>query len=108
MELRGYDTGTYYWKVAAIDAGGAEGRFSDLWRFALARAPASTLLPPTLSVETLELKGNVLHVRGRTEPGATLIAERGADRRATRRLLQRVRHLRAGGERGRRAGAPPA
>lgn len=72
MELRGYDTGTYYWKVAALDANGAEGRFSDLWRFALAKAPASTLLPPTLSVETLELKGNVLHVRGRTEPGATL------------------------------------
>jgi hypothetical protein len=72
VELRGFETGTYYWKVAALDAGGAEGSFSDLWRFTLVRAPASALAPPALNVEALELKGNVLHVRGRTEPGATL------------------------------------
>ena len=29
--------------------------------------------PPPLSVDALELKGNVLHVRGRTEPGASLV-----------------------------------
>jgi hypothetical protein len=27
---------------------------------------------PPLGIDQLELKGNVLHVRGRTEPGATL------------------------------------
>jgi hypothetical protein len=72
MELRAFETGTYYWKVAAVDANGSEGSFSDLWRFTLVKAPPSTLAPPPLAVEALELKGNVLHVRGRTEPGATL------------------------------------
>jgi hypothetical protein len=72
MELRGLDAGSYYWKVAAIDAKGVEGGFSELWRFTLSRAPATSVQPP-LSVDTLELKGNVLHVRGRTEPGASLL-----------------------------------
>ncbi len=72
MELRGLEAGSYYWKVAAVDTKGVEGAFSELWRFTLSKAPASNV-PPPLAVETLELKGNVLHVRGRTEPGATLV-----------------------------------
>jgi hypothetical protein len=72
MELRGLDAGSYYWKVAAIDARGAEGGFSEMWRFTLAKAPTSAATPPLLTIETVELKGNVLHVRGRTEPGASL------------------------------------
>jgi len=71
MELRGLDPGSYYWKVAAVDANGVEGSFSAPWRFTLSKAPAGE--PPPLSVDSLELKGNVLHVRGRTEPGATLL-----------------------------------
>ncbi|HXY40853.1 MAG TPA: FecR domain-containing protein [Vicinamibacteria bacterium] len=70
MELRGLEAGTYYWKVAAVDTGGAEGGFSDLWRFSLTKAPAGP--SPALLVDTLELKGNVLHARGRTDPGASL------------------------------------
>lgn len=69
FELRGLDKGAYYWKVAGINAAGAEGGFSEVWRFSLAQ---STLPKPPLAVETLELKGNVLHVRGRTEAGASL------------------------------------
>jgi hypothetical protein len=72
MELRGLDAGTYYWKTSAVDAKGSEGGFSDLWRFTLSKAPPSPVSPPPLTLETLELKGNVLHVRGRTEAGATL------------------------------------
>ncbi|MGE5125782.1 MAG: FecR domain-containing protein [Betaproteobacteria bacterium] len=72
MELRGLDAGSYYWKVAAVDANGAEGGFSDLWRFTLAQAPPSKAQPPPLGIDALELKGNVLHARGRTEPGAGL------------------------------------
>jgi hypothetical protein len=72
MELRGLDAGSYYWKVAAIDAKGVEGGFSDVWRFSLGKAPSSNV-QPALSVDALELKGNVLHVRGRTEPGAVLV-----------------------------------
>jgi hypothetical protein len=72
LEVRGLEAGSYYWRVAAIDARGSEGSFSDTWRFTLASAPASANPPPPLALETAELKGNVLHVRGRTEPGATL------------------------------------
>lgn len=72
LEVRGLDAGSYYWKVAALDGRGSEGSFSDAWRFTLAAAPTSTGPPPPLVFETAELKGNVLHVSGRTEPGATL------------------------------------
>ncbi len=73
IELRGLDAGSYYWKVSAIDDAGEEGGFSELWHFTLAKAPQTAATPPVLDVEVLELKGNVLHVRGRTEPGATLV-----------------------------------
>lgn len=72
LEVRGLDAGSYYWKVAALDGRGSEGSFSDAWRFTLAAAPTSTGPPPPLVFEAAELKGNVLHVSGRTEPGATL------------------------------------
>ncbi|HSD67516.1 MAG TPA: FecR domain-containing protein [Vicinamibacteria bacterium] len=72
MELRALDAGVYYWKVAAIHADGAEGGFSDLWRFTLAKAAPVAAAPPPLVFEAAELKGNVLHVQGRTEPGANL------------------------------------
>jgi hypothetical protein len=72
LEMRGLEAGSYYWKVAAIDARGSEGGFSDPWGFSLAAAPASVSPPPTLVFEAAELKGNILHVRGRTAPGATL------------------------------------
>jgi hypothetical protein len=70
MELRALDAGAYYWKVAAIDASGAEGGFSDLWRFTLSKAPQSAEAPPPLVLEAAELKGNILHVQGRTEAGS--------------------------------------
>ena len=72
LEVRGLEAGSYYWKVAALDGRGSEGSFSDAWRFTLAAAPTSTGPPPPLVFEAAELKGNVLHVSGRTEPGATL------------------------------------
>ena len=70
LELRSLDAGSYYWKVAAVGASGAEGGFSDLWRFTLTKAPQSTAAPPPLVVEVAELKGNILHVQGRTEAGS--------------------------------------
>jgi hypothetical protein len=72
MELRTLDAGSYYWKVAAIGGEGVEGAFSDPWRFTLAKAPPVAASPPLLVIDAAELKGNVLHVRGRTEPGASL------------------------------------
>ncbi|HSD26929.1 MAG TPA: FecR domain-containing protein [Vicinamibacteria bacterium] len=72
MELRALEAGVYYWKVAAILPDGIEGSFSDLWRFTLAKAAPAVASPPPLVLDAAELKGNVLHVRGRTEPGAKL------------------------------------
>ena len=75
MELRALEAGVYYWKVAAVRPDGVEGSFSDLWRFTLAKATPVAASPPALVFEAAELKGNVLHVRGRTEPGANLSLE---------------------------------
>jgi hypothetical protein len=58
--------------VAALDARGSEGSFSETWRFTLASAPPTVGPPPPLAFDAAELKGNILHVRGRTEAGATL------------------------------------
>ena len=78
LELRALEAGSYYWKVAAVDGAGAEGGFSDLWRFTLTKAPQSTSPPPPLVLEAAELKGNILRVQGRTEAGSqvTLNGER--------------------------------
>jgi hypothetical protein len=59
--------------VAAVAAAGLEGAYSETWRFTLAKTVVRTGPPPALQIETLELKGSVLHVRGQTEPGATLL-----------------------------------
>ena len=74
MELRGFEVGKYYWKVAAVDASGIEGGFSEVSRFSVARqGPGQESdAPPPLSLETLEPSGNVLHVKGRTGLGASL------------------------------------
>jgi hypothetical protein len=75
LELRALDVGRFYWKVAAVDANGLEGSFSDLSQFSISRPPpgqAQDTAPPALSLEGLEPSGNVIHVKGRTEPGASL------------------------------------
>lgn len=74
MELRGLEVGTYYWKVAAVDKDGTEGSFSDFATFRVTKptAAASAAPPPPLTLETLEARGNILQVKGRTEVGASL------------------------------------
>ncbi len=74
MELRGLDVGTYYWKVAAVDKDGVEGSFSEFATFRVTKptAVASAAPPPRLTLETLEARGNILQVKGQTEPGASL------------------------------------
>jgi hypothetical protein len=75
VELRGLDVGKYYWRVAAIDKGGEEGGFSDFARFTVASAGASGRgdgPPPPLAIELLDVRQNILQVKGKTEPGASL------------------------------------
>lgn len=75
VALRGLEAGRYYWRVAAVAKDGAEGSFSDFSRFAITR-PASGRAgsgpPPPLVVESLEVRNNILQIKGRSEPGATV------------------------------------
>ena len=74
LELRGLEVGKYYWKVAAVDSNGVEGSFSEFYRFSVTRpGPGQAAdTPPSLDIESLEPSGNILHVKGRTEPGVNL------------------------------------
>src|SRR5262249_29932403 len=67
LELPGLRPGTYYWRVASCDAHDREGAFAALSRFLLAAVSG-----PPLVVESVELRRNVAHVRGRTVAGAAL------------------------------------
>ena len=61
--------------MAAVDKDGAEGSFSDFARFTVSRPQGGargTGDPPPLVIESIEVRQNILQVRGRTEPGATL------------------------------------
>ena len=75
VELRGLETGKYYWRVAAVDHAGVEGPFSEFARFTVSR-PQGVVpgagAPPMLVMQPLEVRANILQVKGRTEPGATL------------------------------------
>jgi hypothetical protein len=75
VEVRGLDTGKYYWRVAAVDGDGIIGKFSDFARFTVAR-PTGTSQgdgpPPVLTIDTLDVRANILQIKGRTEPGATV------------------------------------
>ena len=71
--LTGLDEGRYYWRVAAIDAQGNEGGFSEPGRFRVTRLRANAgVPPPALLISSLETRANILQIKGRTEPGATV------------------------------------
>jgi hypothetical protein len=75
VQLQGLDTGKYYWRVAAIDREGVEGAYSEFARFTVVRRGgpgAAGGPPPPLAIQELELRTNILQIKGRTEPGATV------------------------------------
>ena len=74
MELRGLEVGKYYWRVTAVDASGLEGSPSELSLFSITKPnPGQGQdAPPSLGLEIIEPKSNILHVKGRTEPGVSL------------------------------------
>lgn len=75
VEVQGLDTGKYYWRVAAVDKEGAEGAYSEYWRFAVNRPQggvATSASRPPLLIETFDVRANILQVKGRTESGATI------------------------------------
>jgi len=74
VELRGLDVGKYYWRVAAVDKEEAEGSFSDFARFTVARPTTAQGdgPPPPLLIESIDVRTNILQIKGRTEPGAAV------------------------------------
>jgi hypothetical protein len=75
QELRGLEPGKYYWRVAAVDKDGEEGNFSDFARFTVSRPSAGSGgdgPPPPLVIESVDVRTNILQVKGKTEPGATI------------------------------------
>jgi len=74
VQLRGLETGRYYWKVAAVSASHVEGSFSEFHRFTVARqAPGVVVPPPPLTLEAFDLRANILQLKGQTEPGASVL-----------------------------------
>lgn len=75
VELRGLDIGKYYWRVSAVDKEDAEGAFSDFARFTVTRPMGSAAgqgPPPPLIIESLDVRGSIMQIKGKSEPGATL------------------------------------
>ena len=75
QEIRGLEEGKYYWRVAALAKDGTEGSFADFWRFSVTKpkqATGSGGTPPPLAIELLDVRTNILQIKGRTEPGATI------------------------------------
>ena len=75
IEVRGLDAGKYYWHIAAIDKDDSEGAFSDFAKFSVMRpagASAGEGPPPPLAIEALDVRTNILQIKGKTEAGATV------------------------------------
>jgi len=70
--LSGLVEGRYFWRVAAIDSQGNEGAFSEAGRFRVTKLRSSGAPPPALVISSVETRANILQIKGRTEPGATV------------------------------------
>jgi hypothetical protein len=70
--LTGLDVGRYYWRVAAIDPQGNEGAYSEPGSFRVTTLRNTGGPPPALIISSMETRANILQVKGRTEPGATV------------------------------------
>jgi len=78
VRIPGLGEGTYYWRVAALDAAGTESAFSEIRRFKVSPARVRTAedrVPPALQVSEFLPSGHLLIINGRTEPGALLSIE---------------------------------
>jgi hypothetical protein len=69
--------GTFHWRVQAVDAHGNESPWSAAGRFTISRRPPPTPTSSSvpLHIDDIEVKGNVVFVRGTTAPGATVTVD---------------------------------
>jgi hypothetical protein len=68
--------GSYFWRVAAIDASGRPSDWSAVRRFRMGVEPATSggrqALPPQLTVSAPQQMGNLFLVFGKTDPGVVV------------------------------------
>jgi hypothetical protein len=83
-ELKGLNVGRYFWRVAAVNKDGLEGAFSRVNFFAVVEpvtpqpvaTPEPVQGPPRLTLQAVEeVAPGVVHVGGRTEPGAEVTVD---------------------------------
>jgi hypothetical protein len=86
-EIKGLNVGRYFWRVSAINKDGLEGGFSRVSFFAVVEPevplPAPTPTPgpkaPTLLLQAVDqVAPGIVHVGGRTDPGATVTVDGNA------------------------------
>jgi hypothetical protein len=70
-EVTGLEPGDYFWAVVATDAQNRSSEPSDVSKFTLAEQSRSQDM--LLEVESTQLHGTVVEIRGQTEPGAALM-----------------------------------
>jgi len=70
-EVTGLDSGDYFWEVVATDAKNRTSDPSDVFKFTL--APEGKTQGMLLEIESTQLHGAVVEIRGQTEPGAVLM-----------------------------------
>jgi len=81
-ELPGLDVGRYFWRIAAVNKDGMEGAFSRVSFFSVVEpeaprpTPAAGPRPPALAMLSLdEVAPGIVHVGGRTDPGAAVTVD---------------------------------
>jgi hypothetical protein len=81
-DLKNLNLGRYFWRVSAVNKAGLEGAFSRVSFFAVVPpetplpTPTPGVKPPVLVLQALdEVAPGVVHVGGRTDPGATVMVD---------------------------------
>ncbi len=83
-DIKGLNLGRYFWRVSAVNKDGLEGASSRVSFFAVvepevkqpAPAPTPGEKPPALVLQALdEVAPGIVHVGGRTDPGATVTVD---------------------------------
>jgi len=74
-ELASLNPGDYFWRVAGRNEAGMEGAFSKVQRFVVLAPPEPEQELLVLFVDLLDVVGDVVHLKGRTGPGASVTVD---------------------------------
>jgi hypothetical protein len=72
LEVQGLEPGSYYWRVSAQGEGQLEGAFSPPAQFTVTKPERVAAPPPPIQIETLDVRMNILQIKGRTVPGSSV------------------------------------